>query len=268
VDKRLSKLNFSEIISYPEISGYKVEDKHNFKCKGFCISCEKNKILQRGESLTLISHGADSSDYKKRIKKEYTNVYPIMFVFENPGKENYGWSEKKSFTNNIIKSVPTKHYYWVRDDIKEPIHSLKELEKIEGHKYDPYLVYLQEKHNLGNIYVTNLTKCLLRNKKDLSLTPDYKCVREHCIGEIFKKELEIFKPRIIFCMGTKVKKWFPYSSFAESKERVVKLYHPAARMSFGKIVKENDRLIAKAINRALSLDLIDFSDYPFGENRN
>jgi hypothetical protein len=246
---------------YPEIGGYKVEMEHNFKCTGFCISCEEKGILKRGEYLTQMSHGADSRDYRKIIKKEYDNIYPIMFLFENPGNE---FSPKFSF-KGITKYVPTNKYYWISDNITEPPKCPNELIKIAKEKgeyknlYEPYMVYLQEKHNLNNIYVTNLTKCKLRkNKKERKVTP-YGHIRKNCINDIFKKELEIFKPKIVFCMGERVKKWFPIDIFCEClwnplqvdqvEKRIVQLLHPAARQSNIDIVKENDKRISHTIKK-------------------
>jgi hypothetical protein len=260
---------------YPETSGYTVERDTNFECAGFCISCEEKSILKRGEFLTQISHGADSSDYKEIIKKEYDNSYPIMFVFENPGNE---FSPEFTF-KGITKNVPYDKYYWISDKITEPPKSPNELVKIAKKKgeyknlYDSYIVYLQERYSLNNIYVTNLTKCKLRkNKKEWRVAP-YSHIRENCINEIFKKELEIFKPKIVFCMSEKVMRWFPYDIFYECfkkwypyqnkevEERIVKLLHPAAHLPNIKIVRENDKRIPKAIIKALSLDFIDFSDH-------
>jgi hypothetical protein len=272
MDKQLSKINFSEILMYPEISGYQKE--HDFKCTGFCISCEGKDLLKRGEFLTQMSHGADSSDYRKIIGRNYENNLSIMFVFENPGSE---FSPEHSF-RGITKNVP-KEYYWISDNITYPPRSPSELIKMAKEKgeyknlYASYIVYLQEKHNLNNIYVTNLTKCKLRKNKKEWKTAPYDHIRENCIKEIFKKELEAFKPKIVFCMCEKVMRWFPYDIFYECfkkwypyqnkevEERVVKLLHPAAHMSTLDIVRENDKRIPKAIKKALSLDFIDFSDH-------
>jgi hypothetical protein len=46
MDKQLSKINFSEILMYPEISGYQKE--YVFKCTGFCISCEEKGFVKNG----------------------------------------------------------------------------------------------------------------------------------------------------------------------------------------------------------------------------
>jgi hypothetical protein len=275
MEKHLSKLNFEKVVIYPKISGYKVENEHNFKCTGFCISCEERGILQRGEFLTQMSHGADSNDYKEIIKKDYENNLPIMIVFENPGNEFS--PEHQHPSTRIIKNVPTDHYYWISDKITEAPKTPAELIKMAKEKgeyknlYDPYMVYLQEKHNLNNIYITNLTKCKLRKNKKLWRIVPYDHVRENCINEIFRSELEIFKPKIVFCMGEKSKKWFPYEIFIENfkkwyplqineiEERVVQLLHPATRWANISIVRENDKRIARAITKALSLDFINLS---------
>jgi len=245
--KQLAKLNFSKMIIYPELNGYKVEKKHDFKCDGFCISCEEKKILRSREYLTQMSHGADSLDFRKIVKKNYSykNNTPIMFVFENPGNEYNDWSVEIPF-GPFKRNIPVKHYYWIDDNITYPISSPSELLKIAKKYnlktiYDPYFVYLQERYSLNNIYITNLTKCLLRkNNKKI----EYEHIRNNCIEEIFKKELELFNPKIIFCMGVKATKWFPYNLKFTKNKNVITLYHPAAYyMKKLEIIKLNDKII-------------------------
>jgi len=254
--KELAKLNFNKIVMYENINGYK--NDFPYKCDGFCIDCEEKKLLKRGEKLITISHGADSHDYKKLIKKEYSNNIPVMIVFENPGGNiNYGdgWVEKCTF-KNITKFIPINHYYWVNDEIKNPITSIDEV--IKFGIYDPYIVYLCEKYNLNNIYVTNLTKCKFQTKNEESVYADngnYSKIKNNCIEHLFKKELDIFTPEIVLCMGSKVYNWFPCHLVENRKNiRIFKLLHPKARMNLKKLFSENDKILRGVFKKSTAPD--------------
>jgi hypothetical protein len=188
---KLANINFSEIIKYKNILGYTNIDRP-FECNGFCIDCENKKLMSNE---TKISHGADSSDFKLLLKRNYDNDTPIMFLFRDPSPSDYEiYNEIKYPGLDIMKKVPNECYYWVKDEIKKPIISIEELISYKD-MYSPYIFYLQEKYNLNNIYVTNLTKCLCLNKNN------YNDVQKNCFENIFIKELLEFNPEIIICMG-------------------------------------------------------------------
>ena len=235
--KELVDINFKKIIQYPKITGY--SDNYPYKCTGFCIDCEKNKILKKNEKLVTISHGADSSDYKEKVnKKKYKNDKRIMFVFENPGGNiNYDIGEDILYKGEK-KYIPNCHYYWV--------------EEIEKSIYDSYIFYLIEKFQLNNIYVTNLTKCKLRNNKTQKDIRDYSHIRNFCINNIFQKELMAFKPELIVCIGSYVYKHFPSNLIDESIwKNSFCLYHPAARMSKLNILQKNDKIMERCLKKLL-----------------
>ena len=246
--KELVDINFSKIVQYPDINGY-VND-FPYKCNGFCVDCELNGILKKDEKLITISHGADSSDYKKVISKEYKNDIPIMFVFENPGGNvNYEIGKYKTY-KGIKKYVPIDHYYWV-NEIEEPITDYDKL--LEGNLYGRYIFYLIEKYQLNNIYVTNLTKCKLCHEKTDEVIKNYSDVKNFCIENIFHKELLVFNPKVIICIGYYTYKYFPKDIIDESiwEERIY-LYHPAGRKSKREILQENDNVLRRRLKKILS----------------
>ena len=250
--KELIDINFSKIIQYPNINGY--SDDFPYKCNGFCVDCEHNGILKKNEKLITISHGADSSDYKKIIKKKYKNDIPIMFVFENPGGNvEYEIGKYKTY-KGIKKYIPIDHYYWV-NDIEKPIIGYDKLLEgsLEGSLYGRYIFYLIEKYELNNIYVTNLTKCKLCNVKTDEIIKNYSRVRNFCIKNIFHKELVAFKPKVIICIGSYTYKYFPKDLIDESIwQNCINLYHPAARMNKRKIFQENDKILGRRLQKILS----------------
>lgn len=245
-NSKLAELNFKTLINYPDINGY--SNQKPYKCNGFCIDCEQKGLLATNEKLERMSHGADSDDFKRIITENYKNDTPIMFIMRDPPP-----STKPFFTSieykGITKEIPTKHYYWIQDYINEPItHDII----MNGSVYDLYFWYLQKHFSLNNIYITNLIKCY--SNLYHSKTPNYK-IQNNCIERYLLKEIELFNPRIIFCLDSKVHYVMTHNPMRtilkESNVLIEKLKHPALVESYNKnkenYLNENNQIIEKTL---------------------
>lgn len=102
-----------------------------------------------------------------------------------------------------------------------------------GTKHDGmgWLFYkdLVDRSLISDVIVDNIVKCsTLDNKVELKYF-------EACYKNIFLKELELFKPKKIICLGSNVFK------FLESKNlnyKIEKFYHPSYLYSYSKITKD------------------------------
>ena len=156
----LVELNFRKLINYPNFDGYKKEK--GYLCCGFCCSCIEKQIVSKPDDLISISHAADSDDFARAFNSTYANNKGVLFIFENPGDSpNDGIGNFKTI-NNARRYIPNRIYYWIDDSQIGSPTIIDEL--IKGRRYyAPYLYYLQNRHNLNNIYITNMTKCKHRN---------------------------------------------------------------------------------------------------------
>jgi hypothetical protein len=248
-DKRLVQLNFSRIVDYGGMPPAKNAYDLKKVCKGYCVSCEKQGILDRtGGRLDLMSHGCDFSDFETALgpmpEKTPPMNLPILFLLENPGAD-YGNGDKVDF-QHFRKEPPVYCYYWVPDIKTWPI-SHTDLKGKSAH-YGPYFAYLMHQHQLRNVYITNVVKCrwVSKSKKAGKHTPEQ--IVENCVDQFLGEEFRILSPKIVFCFGGQAKK--AYDRFKEQKgwNCVMEcLYHPAARISREQLIQENDKLIKKAI---------------------
>ena len=263
MQKSLADINFNEIIHYPNITGYS-KSEQPYYCNGFCIKCEKNNV---SHSLTTISHGADSNDFKLKYgNQNYGNKEPIMFLFEDPSpsapKDDTGEFLE---SNGLKKHIPFYYYYW----IDERINSIPKtkLELLNYPRSIPaYILYLQEIYQLDNVYVTNFVKCFSKEKKskDKQAKDEYDNVLKTCFTNYLSKEIEIFKPKIILSFGGRQFGHLGYyitnsqdfgidnnilKNYIEDIH-YFKLYHPSPGNStpFEEIVDHNDKILSKILS--------------------
>ena len=154
----LAKINFQEILNYHGQPIVQNSYSKPLNCHGYCISCEESGLLQQtGGRLELMSHGCDSSDFETLLgllPKEGLQVkQPILFLLENPG-EDYGNGMPIEF-RGFRKKPPVYHYYWTPNIENWP----ERISQFNGNFYGPYFAYLMRKHQLINVYITNLIKC-------------------------------------------------------------------------------------------------------------
>ncbi len=235
-DKQLKELNFKKLISYKEAPHAKRQYDPPLECSGFCVSCEENGVSGNSEQgLWRMSHGCDSEDYFNlfgRLPATRSFVQePIMFLFEAPSwDEDLSIYNLEKIRNGQTKEIPN-YYYWASDALNWPRFP-SDLEKaynpiIKKTAEDYYgllVAYLANLFSLSNIYITNLVKCVTKgNKWDKPGSPKWKAVRENCAEEFLKREIEIFKPKLVVCFGDAV-----YDVLDMEAEKKIKVYHPGS----------------------------------------
>jgi hypothetical protein len=249
MEKELAKLNFKELIDYPEISGY--SNHKPFKCSGFCKDCEEKHLLIDGEKLERMSHGADSSDFAAVFGKPYSSKTPndtrVMFVMKDPPPSTQEFYESITY-DGITKEIPTKSYYWIQDYVTKPVtHDAI----MKGSVYDLYWWYLQERFSLSNIYITNLIKCYSNTYNKNEFEKFNAQIQNNCIERFLLKEIELFKPSVIFCMGSYVSNHPLWKRLRKEGICVETLKHISLIESYHKdkeqILNQNDLIIETAL---------------------
>jgi len=236
--KELYELNFNEILKSKETIIISENPIANYEYRGFCTDCEdKNLIEEDIQILRKVSHAACLDDYKNVMGNiiETTNI-SVMFVFQDPNGDD-SFTEQISY-NNHIKYVPSKTYYWHPCSKKWEIS----IEEIIKNPYGPYLVYLENMHKFKDMYITNVVKCYYGNHIN-------KC-SSNCINKYLLKEIEIFKPDLIFAFSNAVYNMIRYILL---DQRVIKLYHPSFMvhrsytigMSPKEVIDQNNKIIAE-----------------------
>ncbi len=245
---KLKRLNFEVLLKYPKTFDIKNRYEIPIECNEFCIDCEKKKLTNSNNFLEFMSHGCSIEDYEKCLGKIN---YPIkitdgvMIILENPGG-NYGFYIHKSF-HGINKFLPLKHYYWTPSVNSWP-KSLEQIEK-HGNFYGTYFAYLMVKYGLKKCYITNYIKCKMKGARN---NPSYKAVAKNCFVNYLKKEIKIFDPRYIICMGKDAYNLVMNHKY-NSSLKIEWLYHPSAiknrSQTFGKtrmeMLKENEMKLNK-----------------------
>ncbi len=243
-DSRLLELR-NNLVNYDKINS-------NEKINLFCHECEDKGLLSPDEKLERISHGADSDDFSFYVQQKYNNDIPIMFLMLDPSPSTHSLYFSLTDDDGNTKEVPKQHHYWTSNYIR---HAITREEIINGSIYDLYWWYLQNRHLLNNVYVTNVIKCHCSSTNHR--------IKSNCIENYLKKEIEIFNPKAIFCMGSKVQYIMnhkPMKNFITEKNiKVAKLYHISWCESYHRISKEefldyNDSIIESTLSELKHLD--------------
>ncbi len=101
------------------------------------------------------------------------------------------------------KQPPINHYYWAPSITCWP----HELEQFKGNFYGPYFAYLMWRHQLRNVYITNLVKCKWTTCDGKSGRTPARIVA-HCSEHYLKREVELFAPSLVLCFGRAAEKGF------------------------------------------------------------
>ena len=147
---------------------------------------------------------------------------------EGPSK-NYDLYAELEF--NGYKKHPTRYWYWIHEEQQKCYYP----ERFKGKEYGLLFNSIIFTFKLRNAYLTNLVKCGLNDSRDNYKGIDHydwECL-ETCVESFLLKEIEIVKPKIIFCFGSKVEDrlWNLYPD--DYNFKVVALPHPAsARRGF------------------------------------
>ncbi len=133
------------------------------------------------------------------------------------GLDDDGNGESIPF-NGFKKKPPVNHYYWTPSCQSWPDLPCQ-IAQFEGNFYGPYFAYLMRRHQLRNVYITNLVKCRFNNGGGEEL------IVEHCVKHFLIKEVEIFGPQMAFCFGEDAEKTF--LNLAIPNCLPARLYHPS-----------------------------------------
>ncbi len=236
--KELNQLNFNDLLildssinidSY-DFNVYLTNEKHLIT--GYCTRCESKGCNKCPEDdsfeLKNISHGASSDDVLLATKQNSTDFSGwhnegVLFLMEGPSK-GYDIYEEVEF-NGYLKR-PTQYWFWVNDDQEK----LSYPQEFKGRVYGSLFNSIIFTFRLKNAYLTNLVKCGLNDAND-----GFKGIGKYstesidtCYENILLKEIEIVKPKVIFCFGSKVYN-FLYRKYFDEKFPwiVISLPHPA-----------------------------------------
>lgn len=240
MNKELKQLNFNDLLLLDSSINL---DEYNFDIykqngqhvvKGYCLRCETKGCntcpTDNTFDLKNISHGASTDDILFATKQndidfsEWHNE-GVVFLMEGPSRD-YDIYEEVEFMN--FKKRPTKLWYWVHEEQKH----LSYPAEFRGGAYGKLFNSLIFTFKLRNAYFTNLVKCGLNNSKD-----NYKGIDDYnpdclktCYENFLLKEIEIIKPKLIFCFGSKVYD-FLWRQYADEPFpwTVVSLPHPAGQ---------------------------------------
>lgn len=244
-NKNLHRLNFKELLHYPE----EVRPANYYEtpaaCTGFCIECEKTGALDRAKGkLTLMSHACDTDDFEVLLGEKLSPVQPVnapvMFLLEDPGGD-YNLGENITFSGST-KKPPVNHYYFSTGLSSWP----KSIDSLDGNFYGSYFAYIMKRHSLTNVYMTNTVKCKRVGVENPHIIEDV------CVRTFLAKEIAEFSPISVFCFGTKV---FHGLRGRFPEQRCICLYHPSfiqnrsytKGLSPSEAIMENERRIAEEL---------------------
>jgi hypothetical protein len=112
-NSKLAELNFQKLLHY----GGEPTDQASLperNCPGYCVSCEEKGLLVNGDvKLDQMSHGADTDDFERVIRRlDPGGVdFPIAFLLESPG--GYYVNGKQIDYKEARKQPPVFCYYWL-----------------------------------------------------------------------------------------------------------------------------------------------------------
>ncbi|HUH73202.1 MAG TPA: uracil-DNA glycosylase family protein [Chitinophagales bacterium] len=220
-----------------------IEDFSEADLVGVCNLCDI-----KGNECNLMSGFSHTSDFNKLLQKnsdvkikpiENGNDTPIIFLLENPGKD---WNLHRNFFNKTLVFPRLNYWFGKIEDYLDNKKVAKNLEIFPESSNDAYansFIHLMKKYNLSNVLVTNSVKCKPEKEERLPKERNIECMEMFLL-----KEIEIFKPQIIFC--------FDVSNTAKNLNNLRKnhpkqfeniqiynLYHPKARFKKRNDIKEN-----------------------------
>lgn len=154
--------------------------------------------------MKIVSHGIHSLDlFKIQEPKDYSDYRDdaVMLVMESPAS-----NLDACYKEEIDGKHPAKVWWWV--DGKTTAESATYPDGFSSRKYGEFFNSFVHTFKLKNAYMPNLVKCgMLKNSDDskygnLDKFPA-KCI-SMCFKEIFLKEVERLKPKVIFTLSSKV----------------------------------------------------------------
>ena len=233
--KQLKDINFGDLLILDtNINEYDFNsylNSGNHPIKGFCTKCEQKGInicpTDQKFKLQAISHGSMSDDYimaleDSNIDTSSWKTENVLFIMESPGIVNDFYKEVEY---NGIKKCPSVEWYWIHEKQEKYTYPDNFIGGAYGNLFNSIIFTFE----LKNAYFTNFVKCGLNdengNYKGLD-EYDQNCITT-CFNEYLLKEIDIIKPKIVFCFGSKAESllWDYYPN--EYSFSVVGLPHPA-----------------------------------------
>lgn len=248
--KEINKLRFGELIQYadPQNQSYTYDDETKRYIRRdtpttVCHKCEDDSVNESSDgefSLKIVSHGIHSLDLFKIQKfNDYFDYRDdaVMLVMESPAS-----NLDACYKEEIDEKHPAKVWWWA-DGKSTADHKSTDERTIypygfSSKKYGEFFNSFVHTFKLKNAYMTNLVKCgMLKNSEhnkygNLDKFPS-KC-KNKCFDNIFLKEVEILKPKVIFTLSSKVYNYLNGGKVIEKIEKklgakpyIVTLPHPA-----------------------------------------
>lgn len=224
------------------VEGNKIANLKLDDLKGVCKLCD-NCSQMSGPSFTedLIKL-SKKFELCPSIESNLINNVPIMFVLENPGRD---YNETKYFDKSIgNKSL--NYWFSKKEEFPENINLQPK------QMYSKTFAYLINKYQLKNVLITNTVKC----KPSIGKGERFKNFKDtkRCMNIFLKKEIELFKPKLIICFGKSYTLSNLNSLRNENKElfdqiKIDWVFHPASRKSKKDIFKRYDEVLNKFINK-------------------
>jgi hypothetical protein len=235
--QKLKELNFNDLLILDtDVSKYDFNEYIKNGChkiKGFCTKCEEKGINfcpdDENYKLQAISHGSMSNDFILALKNEKIDTSNwkndgVLFIMEGPSNI-YDFYEEKEY--NGFKKYPSVEWYWIHDNQDKYIYP----DYFKGGEYGRFFNSIIFTFELKNAYLTNFVKCGLNDKDgNYKGINDYnqECVK-YCFNEYLLREIEILKPKIVFCFGSNPENYLWNNYPKEYPFHVISLPHPAGQ---------------------------------------
>ena len=233
--KELKEINFNELLiidtNVPNYNFNEYYKNGNHKIKGFCTNCEEKDINlcpnDKNYKLQTISHASMSDDFIMALNDNNidTNKWKtdgVLFIMESPGGI-FDFYEENEY--NGYKKWPSVEWYWIHDKQEKCIYP----DYFKGAEYGRLFNSIIFTFELKNAYLTNFVKCGLNNKDGF-----YRGINEYnqdciknCFNKYFLKEINLLKPKIVFCFGSNPEKYLWNLYPEEYVFMVIGLPHPA-----------------------------------------
>jgi hypothetical protein len=174
------------------------------------------------------------------IETNLINDTPIMFLLENPGRD---YNEIKYFEKSIGNRSLN---YWFSK--KKELQ--KDIELQPKQMYSNTFAYIINKYQLKNVMITNTVKC--KPLKDYGERFKNFEDTKRCMNNFLKKEIELFKPKVIICFGKKytlsnLKFLINENKVLFENIKIEWVFHPASRKSKKDIFKRYEEVLNKII---------------------
>lgn len=242
--EEINELRFCKLIQYadPQNQSYTYDDETKRYIRSdtptaVCHECKANSVNKSSDgefSLQIVSHGIHSLDLFKIQKfNDYSDYRDdaVMLVMESPAS-----NLDACYKEEIDGKHPAKVWWWA--DGKSTAKSTTYPNEFSSKKYGDFFNSFVHTFKLKNAYMTNLVKCGMLKDSDhnkygnLDKFPA-EC-KNNCFDNIFLKEVEALKPKVIFTLSSKVYNYLNEKKVIKrieeklgTKPYIVTLPHPA-----------------------------------------